>query len=124
MPSIDTVYGTPDLSMDDLITRPFPGEPSPDQILDKYIEALGGAQRVASLTSFAAKGTTVGYGLDPEKRPVEIFAKVPNQRATIIQEEKGTTTTIYDGRSGWIGLAVAAGSVLTLVLAGGAHWKL
>jgi len=63
---------------------------------------LGGAQRVAGLTSFKAKGTTIGYGLDAEKRPVEIFAKAPNERATIIHEEKGTTTTIYDGRSGWI----------------------
>src|SRR5712671_1627876 len=48
MPSIDSFYGTPVLESDDIITRPYPGEPSPDQILDKYLQALGGAQRLAS----------------------------------------------------------------------------
>src|ERR1700737_98884 len=52
MPAIDTVYGTPPLEADDIITRSSPGEPSPDEILDKYLQALGGAQRLASVTSF------------------------------------------------------------------------
>src|SRR5438093_2626813 len=101
-PNLTALYSPPAETEADDVVQQAPGAPSADQILDKYLEALGGAQRVASLTSLAAKGTTVGYGLDAEKRPVEIFAKAPNQRATIIQEEKGTTTTIYDGRSGWI----------------------
>ena len=45
--------------------------PTADQILDKYIQAIGGAQRLAGLTSFVAKGTSAGYG--PEgTRPIEI----------------------------------------------------
>src|SRR5580692_161334 len=46
VPAIDAVYGTPLLEPDYLITRPFPGEPSPDEILDKYLQALGGPQRL------------------------------------------------------------------------------
>ncbi|PYO25044.1 MAG: hypothetical protein DMD73_15055 [Gemmatimonadetes bacterium] len=37
------------------------GGSSVDQILNKYIEALGGTQRVSNLTTFAAKGTYAGY---------------------------------------------------------------
>ena len=101
-PNLTALYSPPAETEADDVVQQAPGAPSADQILDKYLQALGGAQRVAGLTSFAAKGTTVGYGLDAEKRPLEIFAKAPDQRATVIQEEKGTTTTIYDGRSGWI----------------------
>jgi outer membrane lipoprotein-sorting protein len=89
------------MEADDVVEQ-APGAPSADQILDKYLQALGDAERVASLTSWVAKGSTVGYGLDAEKRPMEIFARAPNQRATIIHEEKGTTTTVYDGRQAWI----------------------
>src|SRR2546427_2122797 len=101
-PNLRALYSPPSEMEGDDVVQQAPGAPSADQLLDKYLEALGGAQRAASLTSFTAKGTTIGYGLDAEKRPVEIFAKAPNERATIIHEEKGTTTTIYDGRSGWI----------------------
>ena len=101
-PNLTALYSPPSEMEADDVVQQAPGAPSADQILDKYLQALGGAQRVASLTSFTAKGTTVGYGLDAEKRPVEIFAKAPNERATIIHEEKGTSTSIYDGRSGWI----------------------
>ena len=101
-PNLTALYSPPAETEADDVVQQAPGAPSADQILDKYLQALGGAQRVAGLTSFAAKGTTVDYGLDAEKRPLEIFAKAPDQRATVIQEEKGTTTTIYDGRSGWI----------------------
>ena len=34
-----------------------PKEPTADQVLDKYIQAVGGAQKLAALKSFAAKGT-------------------------------------------------------------------
>src|SRR5215813_5598829 len=48
---------------------------SPEQILDKYIAAIGGAAALAKLTSFTAKGTYEGYETLSEKVPVDIFAK-------------------------------------------------
>src|SRR5262249_57040449 len=33
--------------------------PSADQVFNKYLQALGGAQRVAALTSFTGKGTFI-----------------------------------------------------------------
>jgi outer membrane lipoprotein-sorting protein len=91
-----------------------PGAPSADQVLDRYIQALGGAQRVASLTSFVATGTSVGYGPESEKRPVEIFAKAPGQRTTIIHTSNGDSTTTYDGRTGWIAAPLRPVAVLAL----------
>src|SRR2546425_6736168 len=50
---------------------------SPQPLFDKYIQAIGGAQRLLSFTSFAATGTYTGYetGSGPEK--LEIYAKTP-----------------------------------------------
>ena len=69
---------------------------------DKYIKAVGGAERLAALTSFVAKGVSIGYGPEGEKRPVEVFAKAPGQFTRIIHTASGDNTTTYDGRAGWI----------------------
>jgi hypothetical protein len=92
-----------------------PGQPSADQILDKYIQALGGAPRLAGLTSFIAKGTSAGYGPESDKRPVEIYAKAPGQRTTIIHTDNGDSTTTCDGRnSAWISAPLRPVPVLAL----------
>ena len=101
-PSLTEVYGEAPPEGPDEGVRPAPDAPSADQVLDKYVQAIGGASRVASLTSFAAKGNSGGYGPEGDKRPVEIFAKAPDQRTTIIHTLDGDSTTTVDGRAGWI----------------------
>lgn len=91
------------------------GTPAPDQVLDKYIQALGGAQRLAALTSFVAKGTATGYGPEGD-RAIEVFAKAPGQRATVLHTDNGDSTTTFDGRAGWI--AAALGPVPVLAVTG------
>jgi len=80
--------------------------PPATQILDKYIEAVGGAQRLAGLTSFVATGTSVGYGGLGGGGSFQIFAKSPNQRAVIIEfkdsPERGGSTRAFNGSAGWI----------------------
>ena len=44
-PTLATIYGMPTVEPDDVIT-PFPGSDSPASILDRYIQASGGAQRL------------------------------------------------------------------------------
>ena len=61
-PNLDTIYGHPPEEEEDDIVLTDPKALSADQILDKYIQALGGAQRLAGLTSYVAKGTSAGYG--------------------------------------------------------------
>jgi hypothetical protein len=57
--SLDAWYDAPNIELDDTI-RQESGQPTADQVLDKYIEALGGAQRLASLTSLVAIGNALG----------------------------------------------------------------
>jgi photosynthetic reaction center cytochrome c subunit len=73
-----------------------------DQILDKYLQAIGGAQAVGRLTSFTAKGTYEGYDSDFAKVPVDVYAKAPNQRAIVAHMASGDSSTVYDGREAWI----------------------
>ena len=104
-PTMEAIYTTPSLEPDDVIVSP-PGLPAPGSILDKYIEASGGAQRLAGLTSFVGKGTSVGFGGFGGGGDVEIDAKVPDQRATIIlfkaETGRGDQIRSYNGRTGWV----------------------
>ena len=78
------------------------GVPSVDQILTKYLQALGGAERVLNLTSFAAKGTYAGYETAFQKVPVDVLAKAPDQRATIVHLLDGDSIATFDGHLGWL----------------------
>jgi photosynthetic reaction center cytochrome c subunit len=80
----------------------IPGGPTVDQVFDKYIQALGGAQRLAGVTSFAAKGTFIGFETEQSTVPVDVFAKAPSQRATIVHTRIGDSIRVYDGRAAWI----------------------
>ena len=100
--SLARVYGDlPPEESDDIVT-PAPGAPPVEQIFDKYLQALGGRERLARVTSFVAKGTSVGYGPEGTNRPAEIYAKAPGQRTTIIHTLDGDSTTVFDGRAGWM----------------------
>jgi outer membrane lipoprotein-sorting protein len=111
-PDLATLYNRPDESDDVIVAAP--GAAPADQILDKYIQAIGGAQRLAALNSFAAKGFSAGYGPEGSQRPVEIYAKAPNQRTTIIHTQNGDSTTVFDGRGGWIAAPLRPVPVLAL----------
>ncbi len=104
-PAFETIYGEPTLVPDDVIAK-TPGAPSPEAILDKYIEAVGGAQRLATLTSFDAKGISTGFGGFGGGGEVEIAAKAPDERATIVlfkaETERGDQIRTYNGRTGWV----------------------
>src|ERR1700674_578088 len=109
-PSLDTVYGPEVVYSEDIVTA-VPGVASADQILDKYTQALGGAQRLAAITSYTAQGTSVGYAQLGGGAKVEIFAKAPDQRATYIHfadPARGDSTRTFDGHSGWIATPLAA----------------
>src|SRR5260370_762254 len=107
-PSLAEQYGAPPPADPDRV-EVLPGTPeSPsaaEQILDKFIQAVGGAQQLAKLSSFAAKGTYSGFDTDFHKVPAEIFAKAPNQRTTTNHLPGGDNTTTYDGRVAWVASA-------------------
>jgi len=108
------LYGTgAEEEPDDLVAQ-APGAPSADSIFEKYIQAIGGAQRASALTSFVAKGSSSGYGPESDKRPFELYAKAPGQRTAIIHTLNGDITTTYDGRNGWIAAPLRPVDVMPL----------
>lgn len=100
IPNLAEQYGAAPPDDPDEILEQAPDAPPADQILDKYIQALGGAQRLAGITNIVAKGTYQGYD-EADKSALEIYAKAPSQRAMIVHGSSGDTATIYDGSSGW-----------------------
>ncbi len=120
-PSLAEQYGTPppeDPDKIEILGQPIAG-PSADQILDKYILAVGGAQQLAKLTSFSGKGTYEGFDSDFAKMPVEVFAKAPNQLATVIHKPNGDKSTVCDGRAAWVAAPETDAPVPVLPLAAG-----
>jgi len=93
-------YGTPieDPNMINFVVDP---RASADKVLDKYLEALGGTGRLAKVSSVAGKGMYAGFDTGFAEVPVEVFAKAPNQRTTIVHMPYGQNVRVFDGRNGW-----------------------
>jgi photosynthetic reaction center cytochrome c subunit len=113
-PPLDIVYGEPIYWAPDDLFQQTPGAPQPGQVLDKYIQAVGGAERVAKLTSFVGKGKASGFGGASSGAPVELYAKAPNQRSVIQHTEVGNKTITFDGRNGWLASPVTPVPVMEL----------
>jgi hypothetical protein len=91
-----------------------PLSPMPDEVFNKYLQAVGGAQRAATLTSYTATGTNVGYGPESaDKRQTEIYAR-PTQRTVIVHTSNGDSTTTYNGTNAWISAPLRPVAVLPL----------
>ena len=99
-PRLSLQYGAPD---DDPNVINFPPDTgtSTDQILDRYLQALGGTAQLARLSSFTAKGTYSGFDTAFKEVPIDIYAKAPNQRTWIIHMAEGDSRRVFDGRNGW-----------------------
>jgi photosynthetic reaction center cytochrome c subunit len=104
-PTMDIVYGTPHLDPDDVL-MPGEGQPSVDQILDKYIKALGGADKLASIKSYAGVGKSIGFGGFGGGGQVHLWGKAPDKRTTLIEFKdapgRGDSIRAYNGQNGWI----------------------
>jgi hypothetical protein len=104
IPSLAQQYAPPpDEDPNDVVPLAVVQRPGPtaEQILDKYLQAVGGAAAAAKLTSYTAKGLYEGFDSDFEKVPVDVYARAPNQRATVIHMRAGDSSTIVDGREAW-----------------------
>jgi len=72
-----------------------------DGVFAKYLEALGGAQRLNAVTSFTATGTYAGWDTGLSEVPVEIFARAPGQLTTIAHRTEGNSVWTFDGQNAW-----------------------
>jgi photosynthetic reaction center cytochrome c subunit len=77
------------------------GGPTGDQLIDKYLQAVGGAAAVERISSRVMKGT-ITFG--DRNVPIEIFSKDPDKRISFAHTPDGDSVTAFDGHEGWLGL--------------------
>ncbi len=75
--------------------------PTVDQILDKYVQALGGRDAITKLTTLTMKGS-ISNPSTGETGTVEIYMKAPNKRLALINiYAEGLDERGYNGKAGW-----------------------
>jgi photosynthetic reaction center cytochrome c subunit len=74
--------------------------PSADQLLDKYLAAIGGADGLQKITSRVQKGTLTAFG--GQHFPVDVFSKAPDKRVSVMHLQGGDSVTSFDGKQGWL----------------------
>ncbi len=103
--SLDALYSTPNMERDDVIT-PDPMQPSAASILDKYIAALGGQQKLNTLTSYILNGESIGYEGLGGNGTFTVYAKAPDEKTTQIffkeHPDRGTSSWTFNGKTGWM----------------------
>ena len=118
VPDLSIQYGTPPSANPnamDLVE--LPGDA--DQIFARYIEALGGAQRLAGVTSFVATGTYSGWDTSRSEVPVEIFSRAPDQLTTVVHRREGDNSFVFDGSNAWFAGVDAPVPNFTMTYTGG-----
>lgn len=103
--ALDKLYGEPPDEKRDIVMAQE-GEPPASKIFDDYIQAVGGAQKVAGLKSYVATGTSRGYGGVGGNAAFQVFAQTPNSRGVWIHfpehPDRGISAWTYNGKTGWI----------------------
>ncbi len=92
--------------------------PTADDILDRYIQALGGAGPLERLTSFAGQGNYEGFDSYHGNVSLEVYAKSSGERSVIAHTHTGDSVVTYDGKSAWIAAPDKPVAVLQLAPGG------
>ncbi len=73
---------------------------SAEQVLEKYVAALGGAEAIHKISSRVEKGVITFGG---HESAIEVFAKAPDKRMSVTRMPNGESITAFDGKQGWLG---------------------
>jgi photosynthetic reaction center cytochrome c subunit len=74
--------------------------PTAEQLLDKYVQAVGGSVAIDKVTSRIMKGT-IDFG--GKSLPIDIYSKNPDKRISFTHTPEGDSITAFDGHEGWLG---------------------
>ncbi len=77
-----------------------PAGPAPDQLLEKFVQASGGASAIDKVTTRVMKGT-IDFG--GKSLPIDIFCKAPEKRISYTHMPGGDSVTAFNGKEGWLG---------------------
>jgi|SRR5579862_358971 len=75
------------------------GGPAAEDLLDKYLQAAGGAAAIDKVTTRVMKGT-ITFG--DRNVPIDIFSKEPDKRISVTHTPDGDSVTAFDGKEGWL----------------------
>ena len=84
-----------------------PEAPSADKLIDKFVQAAGGAAAIDKVTSRVMKGT-IDFG--GKSLPIDIYSKDPNQRISFTHMPEGDNVTAFNGHEGWMAAPGRPGS--------------
>ena len=73
--------------------------PSVKQILDRYVQALGGAEALTKITTRSAKGSRIGA--DGVLVPEEVHQKAPDKILTVTSYPNVVFSNGFNGTAGW-----------------------
>jgi hypothetical protein len=76
-----------------------PQGPTAEQLLDKYIQAMGGKDALGKVTSRVAKGKIEDPANPPS--PYEIYVKAPDKRLTVVRAPGNDSLAANNGSAGW-----------------------
>jgi hypothetical protein len=79
-----------------------PALPTADQLLDKYLAAIGGAEKLQKISTRVQKGTLLAFG--DQHFPVDIYSKAPDKRDSVMHLKNGDSITAFDGKQGWLSI--------------------
>jgi len=73
--------------------------PSPDKIIEKYLQATGGANPAPRISTRLQKGT---LAVGAVQFPAEVLTKGPGYRATTVHFPTGDSVTAFNPQAGWL----------------------
>jgi|SRR5689334_11823804 len=73
--------------------------PSVKQILDRYVQALGGADAMTKITTRSVKGSRIGA--DGVLVPEEVYQKAPDKLLTVTSYPQVVFSNGYNGTAAW-----------------------
>jgi photosynthetic reaction center cytochrome c subunit len=83
----------------------MPGEnvalPKPEELLDKYLAAVGGTAALDKITSRVQTGKLLAFG--GQTFAAEVYSKSPDKRVSTMHLKGGDSVTAFDGQRGWLG---------------------
>jgi len=99
---LDFAYGDTVVVPGDVLTKdPNSEKPTVDDVLNNYIQAIGGQAAADRLTSYVAHGRSLLFGEVGEGNPSEIYAQANGKVTTMVHQQEGDVVRAFDGMTAW-----------------------
>lgn len=72
--------------------------PTVDQVIDRYVQSLGGRAAIGQITSSRERGSTTVHG---RSSPIEVLNQVADKQVIVRHASDGDNITGFDGKDGW-----------------------